>query len=439
MKLNLSAIAICFLFLFSCKKDPIVENRILPKVSGVVNLVIDQKINDTTLILKWNKYGNTDFKSYTLTRTSRIFKDGSFVLSTEVLRNFTNADSLTYLENKMPYAPDVQYLLSVNTDPVKFTNGSRLIYQRPTSYLTMRKLSDVLMDEQLKTVYLIDQEYGTIISYNYETNKKIQTTKSSASFGYSALGNFEGSKELYVPLMDGWIQILDAVSLTLKDRIYVGGTQVSSIVATNGKLIVSSSDRSFASLYNNTVKIYDRKTKNVLGRTGNAEYTRLMLLENTDYEFIDISVAGSPGELSYYKINSDGLPLTNTRDSYHGDHPLSGSIVRCFPDGQKFITSASGTVYTKGLVFEKNITNPYSNLFSDFAFNGSGSTIYCAYANEKKIQALSYPSLSVIQTIKTNLVPTKIFRSGNQLIAITKDSDYTSFNEAIIFIEKITL
>lgn len=439
MKLKFLAIVIGFSTLLSCKKDPQTEVRILPKTSAdPLTLTVAKTINDSTIVLKWSKFTGKGFKSYFLTRSSKVFKDGSFTVVHELLKNTTNIDSLTYSENKMPYSTDVQYQIVAATDSAKNTISAYLNYQRPNTYLT-GKFTDALIDQRQKTLYLIDHEYGRILSYNYEINKKINSVKLDGAIGYSALGDFEGINELYVPTSDGWLQILNPSTLKLKDRIYVGGERIGSVVSKKGKLIISSSDRSFGSFYNNAIKIYDRKTKQVTGRTGNWDYTRVMLLDNTDFEFIDLTLSIIPTELSYYKISPEGIPLTSFSDSYHGDHPLDGNIVRSFPDGTKFITSGSGAIYTKNLVHEKNMAPIYSNIYSDFAFNNSGSIIYRAFSSEKKIQAVSYPGLTNVQNFKTNLYPAKIFRDGDQLICISRESAYPSNPESIIFIEKFNL
>jgi hypothetical protein len=439
MKFKFLTVIISFLMLFSCKKEQQTEIRILPKTSTApITLSIDKAINDSTLVLKWNKFTGTGFKSYVLTRSSKIFKNGSFIFINEILKNLTSIDSLTYFEGNMPYTTDVLYSINVITDAEINSLNATLTYKRTDTYLNGR-FSDALIDQQQKTVYLIDHQTGDIIAYNYETNKKITAVKLNTAVGFAALGNFEGASELYVPTEDGWLQILDPANLTLKERIYVGGRSIGSVIATSGKLIISSSDLSFQSMDSKAIKIYDRKTKEVTGHTGYWEYTRLLLLENSNTEFIDITFNILPTQLSYYKIGSDGLPVNSFNDNYHGDYPVDGNIVRSFPDGQKFITSSSGTVYTKGLVFEKNLAFAGSSAYSDYAFNNAGSIIYCAFNFEKKIQAISYPSLTPGQTFQTKLYPRKVFRDGNQLICISRETTNFYSSESIIFIEKFNL
>jgi hypothetical protein len=299
-----------------------------------------------------------------------------------------------------------------------------------------------LIDRQQKVTYLINRDSGLVVSYNYATNKVLKTTNLKRQVGYSALGSFAGgvNNELYMPTTDGWLYILDAATLTVKDKIYVEGDVVGSVVASNEKLFVSSSDQSFGTFYNNSLKIYDRKTKMVTGRTGEWNNTRLVLLSGSsaNFELLDLTINLAPVDVNYYKIDPFGVPISMVNDPYHGDHPLDPNIVQAFPDGSRFITSELGAVYTtKDLIFEKSLV-PYGN-FRDFAVNSNGSTIYCITANEKKITAISYPSTTVQRTFTTQLNPVKIFIDGNQLICITMSNNSYYNNNPVFFVEKFNL
>jgi hypothetical protein len=157
-----------------------------------------------------------------------------------------------------------------------------------------------------------------------------------------------------------------------------------------------------------------------------------LLLEGSTDELIDLSINIWPIDLCYYQFNSTGLPLYKKQDTYHGDYSMDPNIVRSFPDGSKFITSSSGTIFNKSLVFDRYIKQ--YGAYSDFAFNNDGSVIYAAYATEKKIDVITYPATTTIGSYSTAFYPYKMFRDGDTLICVSKTnvSDY-------LVIEKINL
>ena len=143
------------------------------------------------------------------------------------------------------------------------------------------------------------QKSITLLDY---TGKILRSVDLPISIGFCSLGDFNGSKELYVPENDGWLVILDAGTLQLKDKIYIGGYNVGSVVAANEKLYISSTDMSYGG-YSNCTKVYDRATKDLIGRTGYWDGTRLMKLEGTSVEMIDITINLMPVDLSYYQFS----------------------------------------------------------------------------------------------------------------------------------------
>ncbi|MFC0515543.1 YncE family protein [Mucilaginibacter angelicae] len=433
------AIAVA-LFISSCKKETQTEYRIVhpdTTSSTSITLSIEKVINDSTITLKWNKTGGPRFKQYMLARMSTTFQNGSFINNYTTLKTFSNPDSLSFTEKSMPFAPDIQYTVYSQTDSVQYSIYSSVTYHRPNTYITAA-FSDIVPDIQHKVMYMISRESGTVTAVDYANYKLIKTVNVGNVLGYSALGSYNGTNnELYLPTADGWLYIYDTATLTLKDKIYVQGPEVGSVVAADGLLFVSSSDMSYDGFYDNAVKIYDRKTKKVLGITGVWDYTRLMLLPNSKYKLIDITFNLAPTDLNLYTISADGKPLTKTPDSYHGDHALSGNILSAFPDGSHFITAASGAVYTKDLLYEKDMARPGS-AYTDFAVNNAGNIIYAASANTAQVDLISYPSGTILKSLKTKLYPAKLFIDGNQLICITADR-YHGTNNYAFFVEKFNL
>jgi hypothetical protein len=431
-------ISIGLIFLAACKK---VENEVIiinPKESkNSIQLRINKVLNDSTIELNWTKYTGNGFIGYRLVRTAEVLKNGAFSSDSRVLRTFSSTDSLVFVERDMPYSRKIHYSIYIITDPMN-NLGSGVSYDRPTTY-HVGNFNDALVNTAAKLLYLYNTGTGNIILYNYETNKEIKRISLNSGIGFCGLGDFEGGvqNELYVPTVHGWLYILDGLTLETKDKIYVGGERVTSVVKVAGNLFVSSSDRSYSAIDQNSLKVYDRKTKRLVGRTGYWNNTRLLHLEGSDIELIDITTNISPTDLGYYKFSSSGVPLEKRKDNYHGDHPLDASLVRSFPDGSKIITSGSGTIYTRDLKYEKDLTPPYSSgKYLDFAFNNSGTSIYGALKEQRGVEEIAYPSGNVTKTHTTLFYPIRLFRDGNQLICLTVAGQYS---EKYFFIEKFNL
>jgi hypothetical protein len=423
--------AVCFIYL-SCKKE-IKEVVVITPAPTPTQLKIDRIINDSSIVLNWSKFTGK-FQKYLLVRSATYLKNGEFGSFVEPVDSSSDLNHLNFTENRMPLARDIYYDLYVSNDTTQYNRGyrpaGRVYYQRPNS-LVFCIPKDVLIDKQQQWIYITEQNKITIVDY---TGRIIRSNDLPVSIGFCSLGDFNSSKELYVPVNDGWVYILDAATLQLKDKIYIGGYNIGSVVAVNGKLYVSSSDMSSGG-YSNCTKVYDRATKDLVGRTGYWNGTRLMKLEGTSVEMIDLTINLIPIDLSYYQFSAAGVPLIKKEDPYHGDYWMDANIVRSFPDGSKFITSSYGTIFNKSLVFDRYIKQ-YGGSYSDFAFNADGSLIYAAYGTQKKIDAVTYPDATTIKNYATAFYPYKIFRDGNSLICINKT---TTAQTSYLLVEKINL
>lgn len=424
--------AVCFIYL-SCKKE-IKEVVVITPAPTPTQLKIDRIINDSSIVLNWSKFTGK-FQKYLLVRSATYLKNGEFRSFVEPVDSSSDLNHLNFTENRMPLARDIYYDLYVSNDTTQYNRGfrtvARVYYQRPNS-LVFCIPKDVLIDKQQQWIYITEQNKITIVDY---TGRIIRSNDLPVSIGFCSLGDFNSSKELYVPVNDGWVYILDAATLQLKGKIYIGGYDIGSVVAANGKLYVSSSDMSSGG-YSNCTKVYDRATKDLVGRTGYWNGTRLMKLEGTSVEMIDLTINLIPIDLSYYQFSAAGVPLIKKEDPYHGDYRMDANIVRSFPDGSKFITSSSGTIFNKSLVFDRYIKQ-YGDSYSDFAFNADGSLIYAAYGTQKKIDAVTYPDATTVKSYATAFYPYKIFRDGNSLICVSK----TNINAQMsyLLVEKINL
>lgn len=422
------------LCMFSCKKDPAVTID-PPTIQAPIKLQIESTINDSTLVLKWTKFTGKNFQKYILGRSSFYLKNGVFDQYYDVIDESSDPNHITFTEDKMPLTRYINYSINViHADTSLSNNGfwpaDGFIYDRPHS-LIYGKPKDVIYDNEQDKLYVMEEKAVHLVAPS--DSRVLASANFPVSIGFCAKGDFNGSAEFYVPSNDGWLNILDAATLQLKDKIFVTGTTIGSVVASRGILYIGSSDLEFG--YSNCIKIYDRATKNLLGRTGFNSATRLYPLEGTDGEFVDLTTIIIPVDLSYYKFGQMGDVLEARNDIYHGDYPMDPGIVRSFPDGSKFITSKSGSIFDKSLLFDRYIDLYADN--ADFAFNNNGSIIYAAKPESKRIDAIEYPSLSKVKSYNTKWIPFKIFRNGTTIVNAgmsTPGDQYTYF-----LVEKIEL
>ncbi|OQP53458.1 hypothetical protein A4H97_23730 [Niastella yeongjuensis] len=420
-------LGICFL---ACKK----EDVIVVNPSQREALKIDTVINDSTLVLTWRKFTGTHFKQYRIARVATYLKNDKFAPVYDSVFTSTDINVTSFTETNMPLAKDINYYLIIDRDTVPSNSQAPgVTYQRPHSVLSCQP-TDVLFSKAQKKLYIIEQQKIHIVDIS---GRPLLSKEFPTTIGYCTLGTYNGSNELYVPLNDGWVEILDAATLELKDRIYVAGFGIGSVLALNGKLYVSSSDNA-SSGYADCVKIFDRASKTLVARTGYYDQTRLVALEGTAVEMIDLTIHQFPISLFYYSFTTDGIPLVKKEDTYHMDYTMDPAIVRSFPDGSRFITSGSGNIFNKSLVFDRYLKQYPSNAdsYTDFAFNSDGSIIYAANGPLKKIDIFRYPSTTNTGNYPTKFTPYKLFRDDNSLISVSKAS---SFQQTFILIENIKL
>jgi len=434
MKFRGTLLIIVTLCLAGCKKEKIIETKIVPAPGKGVSIKVDQVINDSTVVVKWTKYAGKGFKKYVLTRAAKVIVNGKLEMVNFPGKEYTNADELTYEDRDMPYARQIIYNLMLITDHINTSAFATTIHIRTTAYAEV-KFNDVQINRTAKRFYLSHSGSGSITAYDYAAGKVLKSVEVDRAIGYIATAAFEGKPEVYVPTNDGWLLILDGETLEQKDRIYVGGYNVSSVLAVDGKLIVSSSDRTYSSTGEQGIKIYNRAGKVLLGVTGYYHNTRLLYLEGSNYDLIDMTTNMIPVRLSAYWISADGVP----QQKFHGySAEVDPAILKSFPGGGRFITSSAGTVFNRQLDYIKSITEPNSLRYSDFEFNESGSLIYGAVQNQPKVSELSYADNSVLRTFTTKLIPYRIFRDGSQLLVINREeSDYNA--PSALFVEKIKL
>lgn len=411
----------------SCKKEEVIV--VIPNDSSM-QLSVDQVLNDSGIVLKWNKYNNERFSKYRLIRYSTYMRNGVFGNHWDTLDTNTDPNHLTYTDQNIPLTNNAAYYLHAYNDSGRIVASAYLNYPLPRG-LFFGQPKDILFDKDHHWLYITEENKISVVDYN---SNRIRLVKEfPMGIGYCSLGKYNGSDELYVPSYDGWLYILNAATLEQKDRIYVAGYRIGSVVSVNDKLFVGSSDMT-SGTYANCVKSYDRGSKAMLGRTGYWDATRLMHLTGTTIELVDLSINLMPVDLSYYQFDANGVPVFRLNDSYHSDYQMDVSVFRSFPDGSRFITSGYGTVFNKSLVFDRYL-KPNGN-YADFAFNDDATRIYSADRVLKKIDVIAYPSTTLVTSYPLQWYPYKIFRDNTTLLCISKTYNYQL---TYLLIERVNL
>src|SRR5688500_1159611 len=120
-------LGICFL---ECKK----EDVIVVNPSQNEALKIDKVINDSTIVLTWNKFAGTLFKQYRITRTATYLKNDKFAMVYDTAFIGTDINVTSFTETNMPLAKDIYYNLYIDRDTVPtYVQAPRVTYQRPNS------------------------------------------------------------------------------------------------------------------------------------------------------------------------------------------------------------------------------------------------------------------------------------------------------------------
>jgi hypothetical protein len=401
----------------ACKKEiTYIEEDLTPEIK----LEISEVHSDSSITLSWNSFTMRDLASVKLIRQSEKISNAHFEYVNEVLLDEDNSNTTSYNDEHTPFSFKTSYVIEVTTSQGNKLY-SNLAEHKRTRHIFQGFVSDILTDTSANLLYVLAREQGIITVIDYVNEITVVSQQLDPNIGFCALGTFNSQKELYVPTSDGWVDIRNAATLELKDRIYVAGFTVSSVVAHNDQLFVSTTDHSASGMYSDALKVYDRATKQLISRTGKWDQTRLVLFPTTKTTIAEVTLNLLPADLSSHTFDEDGAFVNTKEDSYHGDYMLDGNLVKAFPTGAYLITSQQGSIFDSALVYHGLIDDQSIFGYSDFEFNSDGSVIYAAEGMEPAIKSFGFPSVQAMNTFQTSLPPKKIFRDGNKLYSLSAD------------------
>ena len=390
-----------------------------PQKISLIEAVADQgKVN-----LKWEKYSGTDFQKYEVYRSDENCSSQSNTL----IGTINNQQTTTFTDGLPPMEYMVCYHVKVTNQSNKSRSSNNLTVNSPSGYIFNFTAKNLLKHPTQNFVYLLDQGAQKLIKFNYDLMQVEKEVSLQGTIGNCDIGENGYGVELYVPSSDGWVYVYDADNLTLKTSINVG-IRLGSVVTNGiGHIIVSLFPSPW---WEDPVRTFSRANGILIDGNGDFEGDRLRMIPGKN-EIISISTSVSPTDMEYFLLDNNGMFVSHSDDSQHGDYPLDASIFRISPNGSYTITSSQGAVYLANASMEYKGQLQHGSLsFSDFAFSDDGSTIYAATSNRKSIQIGHYPSLIRDNEILTKGFPVFIIRDGNKIICLSKTGE-SSINTGI--------
>jgi hypothetical protein len=389
-----------------------------------------------SVVLNWSKLNNPKFIRYMIIRRNYKSPDPNTYSYNDVIDDISNAATVKFTDRAVPVAPYLEYqVIGVVQDTGTYYNyayvySNVIPYERPELKRFYFNIKDVLPDVPNHRCYVIGADSGKISILDYQYRSISKEIITNATLGFSALGDFNGVQELYVPRNDGWLFIYNANTLDKVDQIKAG-IKCNSVVYNNGKLFIVAD----TGYYNYAVKVYDRATKSLITFTGLTEGPEhIVLVPGSNTKLFGIS--------SYYlfsvEYDANGHYVTWTDVNYSSSY----GYMRCFealPNGQGLITSTKGSIYSASLILVQNL--PYGNYqYSSFTFNSPFTSIFTGCSNYKTIVEYSYPGYSEKRTYPCMGYPSAVFIDDTSLISLSNVYDYTYYGDpGQFYIETVPL
>ncbi|WP_332453800.1 hypothetical protein [Chryseobacterium aquaticum] len=392
------------LVIYSCgsSNDDITEVVVTPPViENKINLTSSYNDSAETVSLSWTLAGDNTYMQYKIVRS-----DSQNGPQTELLTVGPTQFSYTSI---VPFNAYFEYqIIGIKTNGEQVKSNIVKV-ERPDIKLLNLKTFDAQFDKNTGKLYLLDTD-GKIALYDVNSGTVTHQISTNATLGYSDIGTYNGSVELYVPRNDGWVDIYDGNDLTLKAQVSFGMPLISTVYH-NGILYGSSSNSN-----NSVIKSASRTTNTIISQSPQLYYNtgRMKKSVGTSVKLYTITQNITPIDLDLYNFDLNGNYVNHQDDIYHGDYPLNYRIFETFPDG-RVITSSSGSVYNSQMIYQNNLPSGNSKLTS-FDFD-SNSII--AGNMSKAIEFYNINTYTKTQTINTKKFPYKVFSYNNKVVCVS--------------------
>jgi hypothetical protein len=389
---------------------------------GSLTLVSVNKVG-STVQLNWKQYLKKDFLQY------KIFVLPNDQTVPTLLSVINDAGTTTFTDATPPLCNKaVYYMQMVNIKNVSSQSNSFSIIE-PGGTIYPFHASVVVHHPTMPILYIADNEGKKLYALNYETRQMLGSIAMDYSIENMHVADNGYGVEVYLPANNGYVKILNPLDLSLIKSFKVG-TYMTSITS-NGKGLL------FISCYNpnyptNYVSCYSRATMSILGGSNNGDLDGdeiLRYVPNTNNRLIAISGGNSSATLKYVNFSATGVFSSFTKDKYNGIYGLSASRTQMDPNGNYFVTSSYGAVYTTDTRQEYLGRMPGGNgQFWSFAINPEGNRIYGAVLLSNKIVVAKYPDFEWMGEVSTSGYPVFVFLFNGKLVVVSSTYYWTWTN-----------
>lgn len=426
----------------SCKRNMIEQVEVLPPASKSLSLTMAHDPGSRLVSLRWSKYQGISFSRYQVRRSVLVHEGASITQQIEILANLSDVSTLRYEDEVPPNALMAHYTIEAvwsETNIPAYSNPVEAKFDAPFVPIRGDVKLDVLLDAETETVYLIDRRQGAISAFSLAENRLVASDTIHRELGYGTFGKSEGTaaKALYLPTSDGWLHIVNPVTLVTEKRLFLEELGISSVIVSGQSIIAATNNGT----YGGKVKVYDRSSHLLVDQVEYHSYLSLFALPTNPRSFFSVTHNLIPTELTRFELADDGAIASITEDNYHGDHPIRHEIVSISPEGSRFVSTGMGSIYKANLTHELTL-HPWSYQnppYGSYAFNEDGTLLYAASTGEQTIDQLSLPDGTVVQKFATAGKPFQIFKNGDHLIVVNEIKTDTWPVNRHYFIEKISL
>lgn len=415
---KLLPLLLLLLALAACKKNDVTPDSYPDKI-----VLSEAQLTNDSVSLSWTRLDNSALVGYQVFRRLRP-TDYTYPISAPGYGVNNRALATHYTDKTVPYSSYVEYQVVGLLPNGQSISSNVVALKRPAIKTIDFTPFDVQFDRTRRRLYFFDNT-GVISQYDLASAVVTKSVNTNAVIGYSDFATYNGVRELYVPRNDGWVFVYNAETLEKIDQLNVG-TGASCVVAANGLLYVST-----ASWLSHPLKVYNRASKSLVMETGDWDATRFKRIPgstsaSSNVELLEMTLRIGPPEQYYYNFTPGGSLLTRFPDRYHGDYPVDGTIFEPFPTGIKYITSTSGTIYSKSLVYEATL--PHGSLsYTTFGFDAASQAIY-AGTTTRTVEVYALSTYDHSRTINTKAYPYQLFEDGaNGLLCVSSTTPFSVY------------
>lgn len=339
----------------------------------------------------------------------------------QTIATITDETVTSYVDSEIPYLQSTNYKITTYDSEGRYadSNISNVAYPAGMyfNYTYSYDIKSVLVHPDRDWVYLTIAETGgqKIIVYDYSKDEVFKELDLAYSPGYSILADNGSGLQLFIPGMDGSINIYSTdEELSLIKSITTGDRCTSLGVNGNG-VIVAGMDLGYNEDY--AARSYSQSTGALIDSIGDYTEIRISGVPNKQNVFIGIDYTTSIYNMQYLEIDNAGYFISNIEDPYFTEYDYDYRYLSVAASGDYVICESDLFNTDSGL---QHITSFASSTIRVATTNTDGSLIYTYDVyTENKITAFGYPSLNQVAQYDTREQARFINLKGTQIIALT--------------------